>query len=211
MENTSITCQPERVLGMLKINAEIKELEKEIMEKKQHLKKLKKAAPYIPVKNYEFIKSDGQSISLLELFGDRNELIVVHNMGKSCSYCTMWADGFVGVYDYLVLKAPFVLATPDSPEVQQSFAEERNWPFPMVSTLNSSFKEDLGFEKNNSQYPGVSTFKKEADGVIYLVANDAFGPGDDYSSPWHFFDLLDSGVEGFNPKAVKKGMIIQSL
>lgn len=62
----------------------------------------------------------------------------------------------------------------------------------------------MGFERDNYQYPGVSTFKKEADGVIYLVANDAFGPGDDYSSPWHFFDLLDSGVEGFNPKVVKK-------
>ena len=203
-ENTLITCQSERVLGMLKINSEIEELEKEILEKKQLLKKLKKAAPYIPVKNYEFLKSDGHSTSLLELFGDRNELIVVQNMGKSCSYCTMWADGFSGVYDYLVSKAPFVLATPDSPEVQQSFAKERNWPFPMVSTINNRFKKDMGFEKDDYQYPGVSTFKKEDDGSIYLVANDVFGPGDDYSSPWHFFDLLDSGVKGFNPNAVKK-------
>ncbi|MCZ8536889.1 DUF899 family protein [Paenisporosarcina quisquiliarum] len=188
---------------MLKINSEIEELEKEILEKKQLLKKLKKAAPYVPVKNYEFIKSDGQSTSLLELFGDRNELIVVQNMGKSCSYCTMWADGFSGVYDYLAHKAPFVLATPDSPDVQASFANERNWPFPMVSTINNSFKKDMGFEKDGYQYPGVSTFKKDDDGSIFLIANDVFGPGDDYSSPWHFFDLLDSGAKGFNPNAVK--------
>ena len=190
---------------MLKINTEIAELEKEIMEKKQLLMKLKKAVPYVPVKNYEFLTSDGQSISLLDLFGERNELIVVQNMGKSCSYCTMWADGFSGVYDYLVSKAPFVLATPDSPEVQQSFAMERNWPFPMVSTINNRFKEDMGFVRDNFQYPGVSTFKKEDDGSIFLIANDVFGPGDDYSSPWHFFDLLDSGVKGFNPNAVKMG------
>lgn len=190
---------------MLKITADIAELEKEIMEKKQLLKQLKKAEPNVPVKNYEFLTRGGQSISLLELFGVHNELIVVQNMGKSCSYCTMWADGFSGVYDYLVSKAPFVLATPDSSEVQQAFAKERNWPFPMVSTINNSFKEDMGFEKDGYQYPGVSTFKKEDDGSIFLVANDVFGPGDDYSSPWHFFDLLDSGAKGFNPNAVKKG------
>jgi len=184
------------------MKSEIEQLEKEIAEKKQRLKELKMSEPHKPVKNYEFLGKEGTVISLLELFEDKDELIVIQNMGTSCAYCTMWADGFKGVYEYLTQKAPFVLATPDSPEVQAAIAAERNWPFPMVSTHNTTFKEDLNFVIDGLVYPGVSIFKKDANGKIYLVANDFFGPGDDYCSPWHFFDLLPSGSKGFNPKAV---------
>lgn len=187
---------------MQNVKSEIQELEKEIAEKKQRLKILRKSEPHKPVKNYEFLGKGGNLVSLLELFEDKNELMVIQNMGKSCAYCTMWADSFRGVYEYLVHKAPFVLASPDSPEVQSAFAEERNWPFPIVSTQNTTFKEDLGFVIDGQLYPGVSIFRKTTDGEIYLVANDFFGPGDDYCSPWHFFDLLPSGSESFNPKVV---------
>ncbi|MDX1699484.1 MAG: DUF899 family protein [Melioribacteraceae bacterium] len=185
---------------------EIEQLEKEIADKKTRLKELKKSEPHKLVANYEFVRSDGSSVSLLDLFGDKEELIVIQNMGKSCSYCTMWADGFNGVYHYLAHKAPFFLASPDSPEVQTALAEERDWKFPMISTQDNTFKQDLGFYIDGQIYPGVSVFRKTLEGGIYLVANDFFGPGDDYSSPWHLFDLLPSGSEGFNPNAVRKVM-----
>ncbi len=184
----------------MNFSTEMEQLEKEIAEKKQRLKELKKAEPQRQVKNYEFIGIDGTPVSLLSLFQDKEELMVIQNMGKSCAYCTMWADGFSGVYKYLAHKAPFVLASPDSYDVQAKFAKERNWPFQMVSTKHTSFKHDLGFEKDGSRYPGVSIFRKTSDGEIFLVANDLFGPGDDYCSPWHFFELLPSGSEGFSPK-----------
>lgn len=184
------------------VKSEIIELEKEIAEMKQRLKELKKSEPHKQVENYEFLGKDGNLISLLDLFEDKDELIVIQNMGKSCAYCTLWADGFKGVYEYLTQKAPFVLASPDSPDIQASIATERNWPFPIVSTQNTTFKEDLNFVIDDLVYPGVSIFKKDTNGKIYLVANDFFGPGDDYCAPWHFFDLLPSGSKGFNPKTV---------
>ena len=76
---------------------------------------------------------NNEQVSLLDLFGDKNELFVVHNMGKSCSYCTMWADGFNGIYHHLIDQASFVVASPDTPEVQENFAAERKWRFPMIS------------------------------------------------------------------------------
>ena len=48
------------------------------------------------VGDYSFVAKTGESVSLLELFGDKDELIVIHNMGKSCSHCSLWADGFMG-------------------------------------------------------------------------------------------------------------------
>ncbi|WP_162920197.1 DUF899 family protein [Paenisporosarcina cavernae] len=187
---------------MLKRSKEMEELEKEIAEKKKQLKELKKEEPYIPVQNYVFEGLNDKKIRLSDLFGESNELIVIHNMGKQCAYCTMWTDGFSGVYPYLTKKASFVVSSPDHSEVQREFALSRNWPFRMVSTTNSTFREDLGFKNDTQSIPGCSTFFKNEENEIFLVANEIFEPGEDYSSPWHFFDLLPSGSDSFNPKSV---------
>ncbi|WP_042142308.1 DUF899 family protein [Paucisalibacillus sp. EB02] len=180
--------------------AEIEALEKEIHDKKNRLVELRKSAPHVEVENYIFKVPSGGEVSLLELFADKDELIIIQNMGKSCSYCTMWADGFNGVYHHIVEKAAFVVATPDSPAVQDAFAAERRWHFPMVSTMGTSFKEDLGFEKDGYQHPGVSTFQKDKEGRIFHIADAPFGPGDDFCSVWPLFDLLPSGQKGYHPK-----------
>jgi predicted dithiol-disulfide oxidoreductase (DUF899 family) len=179
---------------------EIEALEKEILEKKNRLVELRKSVSRQEVRNYIFKDSSNRDVSLLDLFDDKDELIVIQNMGKDCSYCTMWADGLNGIYHHIIEKAAFVVATPDSPEEQDAFAAERRWQFPMVSTQGNSFKEDLGFEKNHYQYPGVSTFHKNEDGNIFHVADAPFGPGDDFCAVWPLFDLLPSGQKDFHPK-----------
>jgi predicted dithiol-disulfide oxidoreductase (DUF899 family)/predicted enzyme related to lactoylglutathione lyase len=179
-------------------------LEQEILQKKAELVALKKAVPEIKVENYLFSLPNNETISLEALFGDSNELFIVHNMGKSCSYCTMWADGFNGIYHHLIKKAPFVVTSPDTPDVQEDFAASRGWKFPIVSTQNTTFKEDFGFAKDGYYYPGVSTFRKDKDGNIYHHAKTALGPGDDYCAVWHLLDLLPSGRDGYT--ASKKMM-----
>ena len=44
----------------------------------------------------------------------KRDLIVIHNMGASCPYCTLWADGFNGIYDHLADRAAFVALQPRS-------------------------------------------------------------------------------------------------
>lgn len=175
------------------IQEQINALEQEIFEKKKQLVALRTSVGERLVPNYEFVTSTNQQTSLLDLFGDKNELFVIHNMGRGCSYCTMWADGFNGVYHHLAAKAGFVLASPDEPFVQEDFAAERKWQFPMVSVKDSPFTDEMGFMINKQHYPGVSTFRKDEDHNIYLYAQAFFGPGDDYCVPWHLFDLLPSG------------------
>ncbi|HEX6922412.1 MAG TPA: DUF899 family protein [Bacillales bacterium] len=169
----------------------IQELEKEIAEKKKELSELKRSTPEVKVQDYVFTDLDGQPVSLSDLFEDQDQLIVIHNMGKSCSYCTMWADGFNGIFRYLQEKAGFVLTSPDSPEVQRQFHSGRGWKFPMVSTQETTFKRDMGFENDKGQFgPGVSIFRKDSNGTIYHCNDAEFGPGDDFCSVWHFYDLL---------------------
>lgn len=186
-------------MSQTQVMSEIQKLELEIIEKKKQLAELRKGIKGEQVENYIFVTSHNKQVTLLELFGNKNELLVVHNMGKSCSYCTMWADGFNSVYHHIIKKASFVVSSPDSPADQENFAAERKWIFPMVSTKENSFKEDMGFVLEGMNYPGVSVFTRDEEGKIFHHAKTFFGPGDDFCSVWSFFDLLPSGYEEYRP------------
>jgi len=49
--------------------------------------------------------------------------MVVHNMGQSCRYCTMQADGFNGPYPYLANRSAFSLVSPEAPEKASFIAD----------------------------------------------------------------------------------------
>jgi predicted dithiol-disulfide oxidoreductase (DUF899 family) len=150
------------------------------------------------VEDYEFAAPQGK-VRLSALFGDKDTLFVIHNMGASCPYCTLWADGFNGVYEHLRDRAGFAVSSPDAPERQQSFAAGRGWKFPMVSTLGTTFAQDMGYCPDGRTMPGVSVFKRR-DGKILRVADTSFAPGDDFCAVWHLFDLVPEGAAGWRPK-----------
>lgn len=71
----------------------------------------------------------------------------------------------------------------------------------MLSGHGASFIKDMGFESAKRGFmPGVSVFHKDKDARIFRIAVDQFGPGDDYCTIWHFFDLLPLGSNGWEPK-----------
>src|SRR5262249_60427720 len=74
------------------------------------------------VMDYTFATRDGP-VRLSQLFGDKASLFVIHNMGASCPYCTLWADGFNGVLPHIENRAAFVVASPDDPQAQEKFKE----------------------------------------------------------------------------------------
>ena len=151
------------------------------------------------VKNYEFLSFNNKKVKLSELFGNKKDLILIHNMGTSCIYCTMWADGFTGALNHMENRAAFVVVSNDKSDVQKKFHKSRNWNFKMVSASQNSFTKDMGMGTVQNPMPGVSTFYRK-DGKIYRVAKDKFGPGDKYCIPWHFFDLLKDGANNWEPK-----------
>ena len=150
------------------------------------------------VENYVF-KTPKGDVSLSELFGDNEDLFIIHNMGKSCAYCTMWADGFNGVLHHLENRAAFVITTPDDPETQQKFAQSRGWNFRMVSHQGTGFAQEMGYQGEHGFTPGVSVYKKEG-GKIYRVSDANLGPYDDFCSVWHFFAMIPEGVGGWEAK-----------
>ncbi len=168
--------------------------------KDRRLKPAQKESARGRVDGYVLRGAEGE-IPLSKIMGARSDLLVVHNMGRSCPYCTMWADGFNGLVTHLENRAAFVLVSPDPVEAQQAVRLSRGWKFSMYSSLGTRFKRDLGFEgEDGRQVPGVSAFRRDADGTIRNVANDVFGPGDSYCSAWPLFDLLEGGPGKWQPK-----------
>ena len=152
-----------------------------------------------PVEDYVFRGAGGAAVKLSELFGTNDTLFVVHNMGMLCSSCTLWADGFNGVFEHLRSRAAFVVSSPDTPDKQQAFAASRGWRFTMVSTVGTSFPQDMGYWRDGRALPGVSVFRRAGDKIM-RVSDTAFSPGDDFCTVWHFFGLIPEGVAGWLPK-----------
>ena len=177
----------------------IRALESALVRQQEKLATLKRRQPREPVADYTLAGPQGP-VKLSALFGGRRDLIVVHNMGRSCRYCTMWADGFNGLRAHLGDRAAFVVVSPDPVKVQRKFAASRGWKFPMYSGEGSTFIKDMGFlPKPDQPWPGVSTFHR-ARGKIHRVASAPFGPFDAFCATWPFFALLAGGVAGWQPK-----------
>ncbi len=174
---------------------ELKRVFEELEQSKKKLVELLKVDPDYQVKDYELTDSNNSKVKLSSLFGDKKHLIAIHNMGSSCPYCTMWADGFNGIFRYLVdgtyteKPSAFILVSPESPEQQKEFAKAQGWKFPLYSSKGSDFTSDLGFEQEGSLLPGASIFSLE-NGTLKLKAQTYFGPGDLFCSVWSFVDLL---------------------
>lgn len=181
------------------LQTETDRLERELAEGRERLAALKRKAPRHAVKDYTLAGWNGP-VQLSELFAGKPDMIVVHNMGRGCRYCTLWADGFNGVYPHLADRAAFVVCSPDPVEVQKEFASGRGWRFPMVSGKESTFIQDMGFRSEKGWMPGVSTFHLEPTGGVVRVAQATFGPGDPFCAVWHLFDLLAEGVNEWEPQ-----------
>ena len=151
------------------------------------------------VDDYVLTGADGR-VKLSALFGDKDTLIAIHNMGKTCPACTMWADGYNGVVPHLESRAAFVVTSPDDPATQAAFAASRGWRFRMVSHQGTDFAADLGYRSERDGWlPGVSVFRKEG-GRILRVSDQRLHPGDDLCAVWHFFDMIPEGPAGWRAK-----------
>jgi len=179
----------------------ITELQQQIVELKDRIREMRREAAPQPIdKNYTFVAPEG-AVSLADLFGEQENLLVIHNMGGGCNYCTMWADGFSGYLRHLERRAAFVLVSPDSTEQQRKIAEARGWTFRMVQDAEKTFTADMGFwAEQDGYWPGVSAFHRQPDGTIVRTGVDFFGPRDEYCLAWPMFDLLHEGPKDFSPK-----------
>lgn len=178
----------------------IEDLERRIEALKAERSEARRRRGPEPITDFEVGTSEGPR-RLSDLFGGHDDLLLVHNMGSTCAYCTLWADGFVGLLPHLTRRAAVALLTPDPPAVQRAFAAARGWPFMMASDPTRAVARALGFATENGQsLPGVTALRRAADGSLVRTGRAEFGPGDDYCAVYPLFDLLEGGAGEWAPR-----------
>lgn len=177
---------------------EITALEKEIFELTGKLNELRQAHRGDAVPNYTFQTLDGET-SLSDLFGENERLLVIHNMGQGCRYCTLWADGFNGFLPHLESAMSVVLVSRDDPQTQRRFANSRGWRFRLASHGGGEYIREQTVMDGNENMPGAVVYERE-NGTIYRKNGAVFGPGDIFCSIYGLLGLAGVGEEEFTPQ-----------
>jgi predicted dithiol-disulfide oxidoreductase (DUF899 family) len=177
---------------------EIEATEQQIQGLVQKLAKLRQDAPPTKVKNYRFQDLNGE-VSLLELFGEREKLFAIHNMGQGCRYCTLWADGLNGFVPHLEDKFAFVLLSKDSPELQRRYANSRGWRYRMASHGGGEYIQEQSVAHGEKNMPGIICYERRGDEIFRKNAS-VFGPGDLFCSLWHVLSLGGYNAENWTPQ-----------
>ena len=179
-------------------NTEIAKLEQQIFELTTELNELRKSNAGDEVKNYRFATIDGDT-DLLGMFGDKQQLLLIHNMGQGCRYCTLWADGFNGFLKHLESAMSVVLVSKDSPELQRQFANSRDWRFRLASHGGGEYIKEQTVMDGAENMPGAVVYERDGN-KIRRKNSCVFGPGDLYCSAWGLLGLAGLGEADWTPQ-----------
>jgi len=174
------------------------DLEKELYEKALKLAALRAAEDGVEIRDYVFQTLEGET-RLSELFAGRDRLLVIHNMGEACRYCTLWADGINGVLEHLEDAMAVVLVSKDPPKTQRLMALDRGWRFRMASHGGGEYLTEQSVMDSHDNTPGAVIYERTK-GKIVRRGAAVFGPGDLYSPVWHFLALAGIGAEDWTPQ-----------
>ncbi|RLQ21810.1 DUF899 domain-containing protein [Seongchinamella sediminis] len=176
----------------------VRELEMQIYQLGQQLHRLRQETEPEAVPDYPFRTLEG-STTLSQLFAGRDKLMVIHNMGQGCRYCTVWADGINPFLPHLETAMSVVLVSRDEPALQRRFANERGWRFRTASHGGGDYIREQSTEPDQDNAPGVVCYQRRSD-RIYRLGGSSFGPGDQYCSLWPLLSLAGLGTADWTPQ-----------
>lgn len=177
---------------------EIQALEKQLYELTTKLNGLRKENAGDEVTNYTFSTLNGD-VTLLDMFGENDRLLLIHNMGQGCRYCTLWADGFNGFLPHLESAMSVFLVSKDSPELQRTFASSRNWRFRLASHGGDNYIQEQTVMEGQSNMPGAVIYERDGDRITRKNAA-VFGPGDQFCSLWNLLGMAGLSEADWTPQ-----------
>lgn len=177
---------------------EIRAIEKQLYELTTRLNELRKTQAGVEVPNYTFSTLNGD-VTLLDLFGDHDRLLLIHNMGQGCRYCTLWADGLNGFLPHMESAMSVALVSKDPPELQRVFASSRNWRFRLASHGGGDYIREQSVSAGENNTPGAVVYERDGDRMTRKNSAE-FGPGDLYCSIWNLLGMAGYGVADWTPQ-----------
>jgi len=200
----------------LKARKLLLEDEKAFTRARDELNAKRRALPKVRItKEYAFVTEHGPK-NLVDLFGDKSQLIVYHFMfgetwSEGCPSCSFWADNFNGSSVHLAARdTAFVCVSTAPLETLLAYRTRMAWQFDWVSSGGSDFNADFGITFHDGQpgptngynyreavpgeeMPGASVFTRLPDGAV-AHSYSTYGRGlDIFNGVYHLLDLTPKG------------------
>ncbi|WP_202912157.1 DUF899 domain-containing protein [Nesterenkonia muleiensis] len=166
--------------------------EKALTRMKDAISAARRRLPMVEVRSdYVFDGPDG-SVTLLDLFEGRPQLIVQHFMfapdwEEGCDGCSMMAE-HIGPLSHLHARRTSLVLTSRAPVGRlHAFRDRMGWALPWYSTVGDQFNVDFGATVNGEERQAVSVFLRRGHRVFHTWSTHARG-----EEPFMLvFDLLD--------------------
>jgi predicted dithiol-disulfide oxidoreductase (DUF899 family) len=155
-------------------------------------------------KDYEFEGPDG-TVSLLDLFEGRPQLILYHFMfgpgsDQGCDGCSMFVDNLGHLAHLRERSTSFVLISRAPLAKLEGFKRRMGWDVPWYSSFESDFNVDFGVgpdeprpdRHQEGESFGLSVFLRDGDRVFRTYFTDSRGV-EPLSSNWALLDLTPLG------------------
>jgi predicted dithiol-disulfide oxidoreductase (DUF899 family) len=131
--------------------------EKELTRRSDELARQRQQLPWVRIeKDYRF-ETDQGSVSLVDLFGGRSQLLMYHFMfgpeyTAGCPVCSTIADGFNGSVVHLENHDVAMMAVSRAPIAAiQTYKRRMGWGFPWASSFDSDFNLDFNVAFTEAQ------------------------------------------------------------
>jgi predicted dithiol-disulfide oxidoreductase (DUF899 family) len=153
-------------------------------------------------KSYVFEGSEG-SVSLLDLFEGRSQLLLYHFMfapgvdgwpAAGCPGCSMFTDN-IGQFTLTHLKAKdisFAMVSRGPLQNLQAYRKRMEWPHRWVSSANNTFNVDFGLTTDRGEDHGLSVFLRDGDSIYRTYFTQARGT-EQLGNIWGFLEATPYG------------------
>jgi predicted dithiol-disulfide oxidoreductase (DUF899 family) len=151
-------------------------------------------------KEYAFEGPDG-TVSLLDMFEGRRQLLLYHFMfapdvggwpDAGCVGCSMFADNVPNLVHLYQRNASFVLVSRAPLANIERYKKRMGWQIPWYSSSKSDFNRDFGMTTDKGEIHGLSVFIRDGERVFRTYFTSQRGT-ETLGSIWTFLDLTPFG------------------
>lgn len=174
-----------------------REKEKAITRELDALNAERRRLPMTRVRSdYIFASADGPR-TLLDLFEDRPQLIVYHFMfgpewEAGCPGCSWVADAMSNPAHLHARGVSYAMVSRCELSTLQQYRDRMGWDLPWLSSLGTSFNEDMGATVDGQENHGASVFLRDGDQVYRTYLTEDRGV-EHLGSHWTYLDLVPYG------------------
>jgi predicted dithiol-disulfide oxidoreductase (DUF899 family) len=138
--------------------AKLLKAEKELTVRSDEVAQQRRELPWVRLDKVYRFESDAGSVSLVDLFCGRSQLVAYHFMfgpgyTAGCLECSATADSFNGVLPHLAARDVTMVCISRAPlEKLLAYRERMGWSFNWASSYESDFNFDFGVSANEQPH-----------------------------------------------------------